>query len=75
MVQLVSCLLRHGPEHLKKMKQDMLDWMDEHGYVSLAELQGSMNLSRCPDPTAFERANYLRTLQSWRGEELLSKPL
>jgi dihydroorotate dehydrogenase (fumarate) len=74
-VQLVSCLLRHGPEHLKKVKQDTLDWMDKHGYVSLAELQGSMNLSRCPDPTAFERANYLRTLQSWRGEELLSKPL
>jgi dihydroorotate dehydrogenase (fumarate) len=67
-VQLVSSLLRHGPEHLKKIKQDTLDWMDNHGYVSLAELHGSMNLSRCPDPTAFERANYLRTLQSWRGE-------
>jgi dihydroorotate dehydrogenase (fumarate) len=67
-VQLVSALLRHGPEHLKKIKQDAIDWMEEHGYASLTELHGSMNLSRCPDPTTFERANYVRTLQSWRKE-------
>jgi dihydroorotate dehydrogenase (fumarate) len=65
-VQLVSALLRHGPKHLKKVKQDVITWMEEHEYFSLAQLHGSMNLSRCPDPAAFERANYMRTLQSWR---------
>ncbi len=65
-VQLVSCLLRHGPGHLKTIKDETAKWMDEHGYASLRQMQGNMNLSRCPDPTAFERANYMRTLQSWR---------
>ena len=40
--------------------------MTEHGYSSLDEFRGAMNLSRCPDPAAFERANYIRILQSWR---------
>jgi dihydroorotate dehydrogenase (fumarate) len=40
--------------------------MAANEYTSLRQLQGSMNLSRCPDATAFERANYMRTLQSWR---------
>jgi dihydroorotate dehydrogenase (fumarate) len=64
-VQLVSALLHHGPGHLTKVLAEVVDWMGEHGYTSLTELRGSMSLSRCPDPTAFERANYLRTLQSW----------
>jgi len=39
--------------------------MAEHGYESLQQMQGSMNLSRCPDPAALERSNYMRVLQSW----------
>jgi dihydroorotate dehydrogenase (fumarate) len=64
-VQLVSSLLRHGPDHLTKVLDEVVAWMEDHGYASLTELRGSMSMSRCPDPTAFERANYLRTLQSW----------
>ena len=30
-------------------------------------MTGNMSLARCPDPAAFERANYLRVLQGWRG--------
>jgi len=41
--------------------------MEEHEYHSLCQMQGSMNLTRCPDPAAFERANYVRVLQSWRS--------
>ena len=65
-VQLVSALLKHGPSYLTKVKDDFARWMESHEYESLRQLHGSMNLSRCPDPTAFERANYMRTLQSWR---------
>lgn len=66
-VQLVSALLQHGPEHLKTIREEMVRWMEEHEYQSLRQMQGSMNLTRCPDPAAFERANYVRVLQSWRS--------
>jgi dihydroorotate dehydrogenase (fumarate) len=65
-VQTVSALLRHGPERLRVLRDAMADWMQEHGYESLRQMKGSMNLTRCPDPVAFERSNYMRVLQSWR---------
>lgn len=64
-VQIVSALLRHGPEHLKTLREGVVAWMEEHEYASLAQMQGSMSLQRCPDPSAFERGNYMRILQSW----------
>jgi len=64
-VQVVSALLRHGPEYLQILKKEMTHWMEENHYSSLREMRGSMGLSRCPDPQAFERANYMRTLHSW----------
>jgi len=67
-VQLVSCLLRQGPEHLATVREGLLRWLEEHEYESLAQLRGSMDLTRCPDPRAFERANYVQILQSWRAE-------
>ncbi len=65
-VQMVSALLRRGPEYLGTVRADMAQWMEEHGYTSLEQMRGSMNLARCPDPGAFERANYVRVLQTWR---------
>ena len=47
-VQLVSALLQHGPEHLKTIREEMVRWMEEHEYHSLRQMQGSMNLTRCP---------------------------
>lgn len=64
-VQVVSALLRHGPEYLMTIEREMTQWMEENHYSSLREMRGSMGLERCPDPTAFERANYMRTLHSW----------
>lgn len=65
-VQLVSVLLKHGPRMLATLLQELERWMTEHGYTSIGEFRGAMNLQRCPDATAFERANYQRILQSWR---------
>jgi dihydroorotate dehydrogenase (fumarate) len=65
-VQMVSALLRHGPYRLATVREEVSRWMEEHEYESLDQLRGSMNLARCPDPSAFERANYMRILQSWR---------
>jgi dihydroorotate dehydrogenase (fumarate) len=65
-VQLVSALLQKGPEHLGEVLKGIVSWMKEHEYESIAQMHGSMNLLRSPDPAAFERANYARILQSWR---------
>jgi len=65
-VQVVSALLMRGPEYLRILRVEMERWMEEHEYVSLRQMRGSMSLSRCPDPNAFSRANYMRILQSWR---------
>jgi dihydroorotate dehydrogenase (fumarate) len=66
-VQMVSALLRHGPERLTVVRGALERWLEEHEYNSLAQAQASLSLRRCPDPTAFERVNYLRVLQNWRG--------
>ena len=66
-VQLVSTLLRHGPEQLSTLRRDLAQWLEEHEYDSLAQMKGSMNLQRCPNPAAHERANYMTILQSWWG--------
>jgi dihydroorotate dehydrogenase (fumarate) len=65
-VQMVSALLKLGPGHLTRVRREAERWLEEHEYRSLAQAQGSMNLVRCPDPQAYERANYLQVLQSWR---------
>ena len=65
-IQLVSALLKHGPDYLITLRSETLRWLEEHEYESLAQARGSMSLLKCPDPKVFERANYLRILQSWR---------
>ena len=66
-IQVVSALLRHGPEHLATLRRDLALWLEEHEYESLEQMKGSMNLLRCPNPRAHERANYMNVLQSWWG--------
>ena len=64
-VQMVSALLMHGPLALQRTVSGIRQWLTEQEYESLAQLRGSMSLRRCPDPAAYERANYTRMLQSW----------
>ena len=65
-VQIVSALLQRGPGYLAVVRERVVDWMEEHEYESLSQMQGSMSLETCPDPSAYERANYMLTLQSWQ---------
>ena len=65
-VQSVSALLRRGPQRLGDWLGDLRAWMEEHEYASVAEMKGALCMARCPDPEAYERGNYLRTLQLWR---------
>jgi len=65
-VQMVSALLKRGPEHLRTILTGMREWLEEHGYESLRQMQGSMSLVKSGNPGALERSNYMRVLQSWK---------
>ena len=67
-VQMVSGLLKNGVGHLRLVREEMSRWMEDHGYESLRQMQGSMSLVKSGNPAALERANYMRVLQSWRGD-------
>jgi dihydroorotate dehydrogenase (fumarate) len=60
-----SALLRDGPERLRAIEAELVAWMTEHEYVSVDQLRGSASQAAVEDPSAFERANYARTLRSW----------
>jgi dihydroorotate dehydrogenase (fumarate) len=64
-VQVVSAVLEKGPEHIGTIVAGMKRWFEEHQYESLRQAQGSMNLSRSPNPRIYERANYLKLLAGW----------
>jgi dihydroorotate dehydrogenase (fumarate) len=64
-VQLVSGLLRHGPTHVETMRTGLERWMAWHQFEHLDDVRGRLSLRRIEDPSAFERANYIRALQSW----------
>jgi dihydroorotate dehydrogenase (fumarate) len=65
-VQLVSVLLKQGPHMLATLTHDLQRWMAQHGFDDLDSFRGRLNLQRCNDTTAYERANYIRVLQSWK---------
>jgi len=64
-VQMVSALLRKGPRHIGVVVRDLGAWLEEHEYESVAQLRGSMNVARSPDPRPYERANYAQILHLW----------
>jgi dihydroorotate dehydrogenase (fumarate) len=68
-VQTVSALLKRGPRYLRTLQNELTEWMESHSYGSLSELHGSLSLASCPDPRAYERANYMLVLQSWNAKE------
>jgi dihydroorotate dehydrogenase (fumarate) len=62
---MASALLQHGPGHINTVLADMRDWFTEREYPSLARARGSVSQASVPDPSTFERANYMRTLTSY----------
>jgi dihydroorotate dehydrogenase (fumarate) len=62
---MTSALLKHGIEHLAKVRTDLVAWMEEHEYESVRQMQGSMSQQSVADPAAFVRANYVRVLSSY----------
>jgi dihydroorotate dehydrogenase (fumarate) len=61
---MCSALLRNGINHLHNVENGVVEWMEKHEYESVQQMQGSMSQLRCPDPGAFERAQYMRAVKS-----------
>lgn len=62
---MTSALLQFGVRHLRTVRTDLLRWMEEHEYESFGQMCGSMSQRNVPDPTAYQRGNYMRVLSSY----------
>ncbi|MFN8468189.1 MAG: dihydroorotate dehydrogenase-like protein [Caldilineaceae bacterium] len=63
---MASELLRHGVGRIGVVVQEVERWLEEHEYESVRQAQGSMSQRNVAEPAAFERANYMKVLQSWK---------
>lgn len=64
---MASELLKNGVNRIGEILTDLEGWMRENEYTSVAQMRGSMSQSNVANPEAFERANYMKVLQSWQG--------
>ena len=67
-VMLASELLQHGLGRIGQLVHGVVAWMVEHEYDSVLQMRGSMIQMHVAEPAAFERANYMKVLQSWRPD-------
>jgi dihydroorotate dehydrogenase (fumarate) len=65
---MTSELLRQGVGRINQVVSEMTHWMEEHEYTSVSQMQGSMSQRNVAEPAAFERANYMKVLQSWQAD-------
>jgi dihydroorotate dehydrogenase (fumarate) len=64
---LCSVLLRHGIPQIAAIERDLTGWLEEHEYESAAQLKGCLSQKNCPEPGAFERAQYMKALTGYVG--------
>jgi dihydroorotate dehydrogenase (fumarate) len=62
---LCSVLLKYGIEQIKAIEKGLVDWMEKNEYESVEQMRGSMSQIHCPNPSAFERAQYMQALQTY----------
>ena len=63
---MASELLQNGVRRISQILNELVAWMKEHEYESVAQMIGAMSQKHCAEPAAFERANYMKMLQSYR---------
>jgi dihydroorotate dehydrogenase (fumarate) len=62
---MASELLARGIDRLAAIKAELLRWMEDHEYESVAQMRGSLSQRACPHPAAFERAHYVRAVSNY----------
>lgn len=67
---LASALYRNGPAHFTRLALGLEAWLGEHEYQGVAQMKGSLSRENCPNPEAFERINYMRSLVAFTGKPI-----
>jgi len=62
---MCSALLKNGIGHAWRVLEALNAWMETREYASVSQLKGSMSQMSCGDPSAYERANYMRALNTY----------
>jgi dihydroorotate dehydrogenase (fumarate) len=62
---MTSAVLKHGPEFVHTVEQELVEWLETREYESVSQLRGAATAANVADPSAYERANYVATLHSW----------
>ena len=62
---LCSMVIRHGIPQIAIIERDLIAWLTEHEYESVNQLRGSLSQQKCPEPAAFERAQYMKALTGY----------
>ena len=65
-----SALLKNGIGHLTVLQDGITRWMEANDYESIQQMRGAMSQKNCPEPAAFERANYMKILTEYVAETL-----
>jgi dihydroorotate dehydrogenase (fumarate) len=65
-VMTTSALLQHGPRHLDTLVRGLRQWLEQRGYASVEQMKGSMSQRNVAHPATFERANYIKVLESFQ---------
>ena len=65
---MASALLKHGPEHITTVLDGVTRWLEERNYASLDQARGSLSQRSSPDPSAFERSNYMHALTEYSSK-------
>ena len=65
---MTSALLRHGPEHVAAVLDEITAWLAANDFASIEQLRGSLTAAVAEDPDAFERAGYVQVLSSYQAE-------
>jgi dihydroorotate dehydrogenase (fumarate) len=63
--QLCSVLMRHGVKQIGVIERELTEWLEKHEYESVTQLKGSLSQKNCTDPSAYERAQYMRAISSF----------
>jgi len=63
---MASELLQNGVRRIGQVLNELVTWLNEHEYESVTQMIGAMSQKHCAEPAAFERANYMKMLQSYR---------
>jgi len=66
-VMSTSAVLEHGPAHLGRLVAELREWLEARSYASVTQMKGAMSQLKVADPTSFERANYIKVLETYKA--------